>query len=145
MKRKSRRAPQRTVHKVDGFPVVDADQPLEVHVTQRDIDKGKPSACFCAIAVAIKREHGAQWVRVNASRIYVEKDGKLLRFRTPPGIFQQIELFDATGDMGAGVYSIPPLSASHRLGTVHKSDRPASGWRLRPLKKRDRPRYVFKG
>ena len=33
-----------STRKVDGYPVVDADRPLDVHVTQRDIAKGKPDA-----------------------------------------------------------------------------------------------------
>jgi hypothetical protein len=105
--------------------------------------QGKPSACECAIAMAIKCIYGAKHVRVNATKIYVERRGRLLRLRTPKGIFEQIELFDRTGDMGPGVYTIPPVSPAHALGTVHKSDRPSGlrGHHLRPLKKRDRPVY----
>ena len=130
-------------HRVDGYPVEDASKPLEVRITQRDISRGKPSACECAIAVAIKRIYGAKHVRVNATKIYVERRGRLLRLRTPKGILEQIELFDRTGDMGPGVYTIPLVSPAHALGTVHRSDRPPGlrGHHLRPLRKRDRPIY----
>jgi hypothetical protein len=129
--------------KVDGYPVVDATKPLEVHVTQRDIRKGKPSACDCAFAVAIRRTYGAERVRVNASRVYVEQGGVYRRYRTPEGMFEQIELFDRTGDMGPGVYTIPVMSPSHALGVVYYSRRrPRLGSHdMHPLKKRDRPIY----
>jgi hypothetical protein len=93
--------------------------------------------------VAIRRIYSAKHVRVNASKIYVERRGVLMRMRTPPGLLEQIELFDRTGDMGPGVYTIPLVSPAQALGTVHRSGRPPSlkGNHLRPLKKRDRPVY----
>lgn len=128
--------------KVDGYPVVDADGPLDVHVTQRDINKGRPDACSCAFVVALKRTYGAKHGRVNASRTYVEQDGVLLRFRTPNGIFEQIELFDRTGDMGPGIYTLPPMNPADRLDAPRRkyealklTIRPA------PLAKRARPVY----
>jgi hypothetical protein len=131
-----------STRKVDGYPVVDADKPLEVHVTQRDIDRGKPDACACAFVVALKREYGSKHCRVNATRTYVEKGGVLLRFRTPGGIFQQIELFDHTGDMGPGVYTIPVMPPAQRLDAPHKVYKwHASTTRLPPLAKRARPVY----
>jgi hypothetical protein len=138
MARRNRRIGKR---KVDGYPVIDAATPLEVHVQQRDINRGRPSACECAIAKAIMRETGAQHVRVNATRIFIEKNGVLHRYKTPRGIFEQIELFDRTGDMGPGVYTIPPIDPAHALGAVFKSERAPGLRNVKPLKKRDRPIY----
>jgi len=127
--------------KLDGYHVVDANRILEFNVTQRDVNKGKPSACECAIAVAIMRELGAKRVRVNATRAYVERNGKYVRYKVPRGLLEQIELFDSRGDMGTGVFQLVPFSESSRLGVRHRSDNPPGTNTYRALKKRDRPIY----
>lgn len=104
--------------RVDGYKVEDADAAFEVHVTERDLARGKKkSPLACAIAVAIKRTTGAKQARVNPYRIYVEHDGVYLRFKTPAGIREQVELFDRTGKMGTGIFTIPLVSPSQRLGS----------------------------
>jgi hypothetical protein len=137
----ARKQARKGIRKVDGYAVVDGERPLEVHVKQADINRGKPSACDCAIAVAIRREHGAKHVRVNATKIYIERSGVLHRYRTPPGIFDQIELFDRTGQMGPGIYTIPPVPESNRLGAEFRGVAGPHARRSPPLKKRDRPVY----
>lgn len=127
--------------KLDGYRVVDAKTILEFNVTQRDVNKGKPSACECAVAVAIRRTFGAKQVRVNMTRAYVEHNGKYLRYLVPRGLLVQIELFDSKGDMATGVFQLVPVLESQLLGTRHRSDNPPKEKTQRILKKRDRPVY----
>jgi hypothetical protein len=53
---------------------------------------------------------------VNPTRTYVEHNGVYLRYFTPVGVKEQIELFDRTGKMGPGVYTIKPVAPTHKFG-----------------------------
>lgn len=56
---------------------------LEVHVTQEDIDKGKPAdACNCAIALAVARQEKAECVTVDSHVVEVTPtDGYMIEYR----------------------------------------------------------------
>lgn len=130
--------------KVDGLPVRDAKTPLEVHVRMKHIRKGKPDPCACAFALALMEEHDAARARVHSSRVFVEHDGQYLRFLTPPGMTDQLELFDKTGKMGPGVYTLPVVPPSLRLGVDGPRTRSNRGPSRGPARlfMRERPKYV---
>jgi hypothetical protein len=130
--------------KVDGLPVRDADTPLEVHVRMKHIRKGKPDPCACAFALALMEEHNAERARVHCSRVFVEHNGEYLRYRTPPGMTDQLELFDKTGKMGPGVYTITVVPPSLRLGADRPRESSKRGSSHGPARlfMRERPKYA---
>lgn len=128
---------------VDGLLVEDAAHPIDIEVTEMDIAKGRPDPCECAFAVAIMRITGAKRARVQASRVYYEKGGKYMRLQVPQGMRAQLELFDRTGKMGPGVYTIPVVSESHALGTNH--DKTGKGSLQSPPLMRKRVKVNYTG
>ena len=84
--------------KIEGTAVKDADDHLTITVTKSDVRLGSAKkARSCAAAQAICRQTGATEARVHVSRAYVKKDGKWLRFATPPSMRNEIIAFDRGG------------------------------------------------
>ena len=109
----------KSVHKLDGLQVYDTDEPIEFELTEQDISRGKKKDPLkCGFAIALQREFDAKQVRVNPSRTYVEHNGVYLRYFTPVGVKEQIELFDRTGKMGPGVYTVKPMPPALRFGAT---------------------------
>jgi len=107
------------VKEIDGIPVIDAKRPFTLTVTKRDCanaDPKEPSSC--ALARACRRELHVAEARVHLSRIYLRmRDGKhWRRYSTPKELRMEIVVFDRGGDFRPGVYRIPIVKPSARLG-----------------------------
>jgi hypothetical protein len=94
------------VQKIDGYPVVDATEAVEIEIKSLDISRGEAQQpAFCAIARAAKRGFEILEARVHLSRTYLRtRDGEWLRYLTPPNARTQIILFDKTGNFEPGTY-----------------------------------------
>jgi len=85
---------------------------MNIHVTQKDIDKGTrgdPGAC--AVALALTRETGQYWM-VDGSFLRVCKEGAFTLYRaTPPEVSLFIRKFD-------GLHPVAPFTFKLNLNEV---------------------------
>lgn len=127
------------IKQIDGYPVVDATEPLILEVTRRDITKGEPQEPdSCAIARACKRTLDIIEARVHLSRTYLRtSDGEWLRYFTPQAARTEIVAFDRGGTFEPGEYRFPPVSKSKRLGTMK-----STSTNKRTGRKRTRPHVM---
>ena len=102
--------------KINGTIVKDADKPVSFTVTKTDVKGGaSKKATSCAAARALCREGHAEEARVHASRAYIKKGGKWLRFGVPPAMRNEIIAFDRGGEFAPGTYTLAPLHPAARL------------------------------
>lgn len=100
----------------EGLPMVDADQPLTVIITKRDLnaaDERSPQGC--AIAKACKRMYHTD-VRVHLTRTYLRDGDQWVRFSTPEKARQEIVAFDRRGEFKPGEYTLGVMTPSEKLG-----------------------------
>lgn len=133
--------------KIGGLPVVDANKPLRVKITPRDIARGdnkNPSGC--AAARAIMRQTHCTQARVHIGRVYVKDDQKKrwVRYRTPMAMRSEIISFDRGSEFAPGEYIIPPIQPSHRGdGKRRRIAKPGTGHgRNNPHKTKSKPHVV---
>jgi hypothetical protein len=124
-------------HTFEGLPMVDADGPLDIEITRKDIarsDLKKPDNC--AIAVACKRLFHTE-VRVHLTRTYLKDPNanRWVRFKTPTRAKQEIVAFDRGGKFAPGTFTLTPPPTSDRLGRKNKPPGPklTTGTPRRPV------------
>ncbi|HEX3338580.1 MAG TPA: hypothetical protein VHT68_05320 [Pseudolabrys sp.] len=112
-KRKSKTAGKPRTY--NGKTVVDATSDIPFHVTDQDVSKGKANdACECAGALAIKRDHPGQVREVYLHRniIMVELATKVIRYRTPGALRDQLLRYDSGNKFSTGTYRLAKVPAS---------------------------------
>jgi hypothetical protein len=101
---------------IDGTPVVDADEPVTVHVTSDDCSRGsKKDPEACAFAVALKRITQCDASRVHLGCTYLRFGNKWLRYATPPSLKAEIISFDRGGGFYPGDFRLRPMPVALRL------------------------------
>ena len=101
---------------IDGMPVVDADKPVTIHITQADCERGsKKDPMRCAAALALKRVTGCDETRVHLACTYLRFGNKWRRYATPPSLKAEIISFDRGGGFYPGDFRLRPMSPTLRL------------------------------
>lgn len=102
--------------RIQGDPVVDANEEIEVTITTRDVQLGKKkSAHECAAARALCREHHAEAAIVHFSRAYIKKKGTWYRYSVPPMLRSEVVVFGRGGNFAPGDYTLKPVTPTVRL------------------------------
>lgn len=111
--------------------VVDATEPIEVIVTEKDCSKDARSLdpSECAMARAVKRQFAAKGAIIGLSKSYVVMGKRAIRFSTPQSVAREITTFDRHHDFSPGEYRLSPVSPSSQFGSVRsrKSMKGGSG------------------
>ena len=119
---------------VDGkpavFPVMDANDPIDIYVSPQDIKEAtrKDAGC-CALAKAMQRSFGAISMKVMSSRaefLMPSEDGSLkqwTRFTFSPRTKKFIKDFDAGIPVSPGRYKMQAPRPSERLNSETKAQR----------------------
>ncbi len=118
---------------LEGLPVVDATNPLTLHITPADV-KGakKKDPAHCAAAKAGQRELRRD-VRVFLSRTYVKEKDHWTRYLTPESISREIVSFDRGSDFDPGDYKLLIPTVSQQLGQARGvSTHPEPRTKLKP-------------
>lgn len=106
---------------IDGLPVYDATEPLEIEVLPVDIvprTRQNPEAC--ALATATCRElspKGVDHARFHLSRAYVRQADHWLRYEVTSSTRTEMVAFDRGGTFQPGVYYFWPLTEGRRSGS----------------------------
>ncbi len=107
---------------ISGKPVVDADTPVTLQITQADCERGsKKDPMKCAAALALKRVTGCDEARVHIACTYLRFANKWLRFATPPSLKAEIISFDRGGGFYPGDFRLHPMPAANRLKPAKRS------------------------
>lgn len=110
---------------IDRKPVVDADKPVTLQITQSDCKHGsKKDPTRCAAALALKRATGCDECRVHIACTYLRFGNKWLRYATPPSLKAEIISFDRGGGFYPGDFRLHPMPASLRLKTSRQKPGP---------------------
>jgi hypothetical protein len=110
---------------INGKPVVDADKPVMLQITQADCKHGsKKDPTRCAAALALKRATGCDECRVHIACTYLRFGDKWLRYATPPSLKAEIISFDRGGGFYPGDFRLHPMPASLRLKTARQKPGP---------------------
>lgn len=109
---------------VNGKPVVYAKEPLELHVTDKNVRMGvKKDWTNCAIAQACM-EQGYLKAAATKSRLVVEDNNKIVVYAMPTRARNQLVGFDRSRrskqNFTPGDYIFPPLSPSHQANGKRK-------------------------
>jgi hypothetical protein len=110
---------------IDRKPVVDADKPVTLQITQADCNRGsKKDPTRCAAALALKRATGCDECRVHIACTYLRFGEKWLRYATPPSLKAEIISFDRGGGFYPGDFRLHPMPASNRLRPIRQKPGP---------------------
>jgi hypothetical protein len=113
---------------IDGMRVVDADEPVIVHITESDCERGsKKDPRRCAAALALKRNTACDESRVHVGCTYLRFGDKWLRYATPPALKAEIISFDRGGGFYPGDFRLHPLPKAQRLRPARQRTGPAKG------------------
>lgn len=106
------------ITEIDGKPIINATEPLELEIVSSDIDKAdRKEPLDCVVARACRRELKAKEVRVHLSRIYIRfGGGSWQRFMTPAAMRADIIAFDRGGTFPPGKYVLNPPPANRPTG-----------------------------
>lgn len=90
------------------LPIINAKKPLTVHVLAGDIKKADvKEPQNCAVALACKRELGAQEVHVHLGRVYIRSnESNWVRYGTPKSMRAEIIAFDRGGVFEPGTFRL---------------------------------------
>lgn len=117
----SRRKKNQKVSMYKGLPLIDATSDLEIEIKKGDISTArKKDPANCAAANAAKRILKTE-VEVHISRIYVKKNKKWVRYKTPERISREITSFDRGSIFEPGDYTFKAPNPSCRLGVRQSS------------------------
>lgn len=113
----------------NGLPVVDAKKPIQIHVNDIDVKQSKrKSPTECVIAKACKRLFKAREVMILRRTAYVDLPGpgrggrrQFKRFIIDRNVSEKIGVFDKTGQMDTGGFTLLPPSPSMTLERLRKS------------------------
>ena len=112
----------RKVNTLDGLPIVDAKNGLEIEVLASDIKSSRSKAPDkCAFAVACMRALKAKEVRVHLGRTYVRHNGKWVRYMTPARLQKEIVAFDRGGSFEPGSYKLYAPQPTKKLNGKKQS------------------------
>lgn len=107
----------------NGFPkvtdVVDADEPLDVEVSENDVRMGtRGEHRICPYATACKRKtHGG--VIIARRTAYIILGTTAIRYMIPQSLAGQIATYDKGGSFTEGTYTLNPAAGSHKIGAQH--------------------------
>lgn len=129
---------------IDGLPVIDAKEPIELHISAGDIanaDLKDPSDCV--VARACRRDLHVKEARVHLGRIYLRVNkGNWLRYLTPRPLRSEIISFDRGGTFEPADFTLaapyPKARLGKRTGGASRNARPRPG----PKTKRRKPHVV---
>lgn len=110
-----------------GIPIVDATEDMVLEVRPADIKKGAAKTPEgCAFARACKRQNKGQVVGAHFYRTtaWVELPDKIVRYRLPPSMTQEIVAFDRGGPMEPGLYKLKAPAGTTKLGS-NRNKKPA--------------------
>ncbi len=121
----------------EGLPVMDATDPVVLHITKADVQGAKKNdPAHCAAAVAGKREYKKE-VRVFLTRTYVKEKTHWTRYINPERVTREIVSFDRGSTFVPGAYKVDAAPKAARLGAPRGvSSHPRTGHT------NVRPRYV---
>lgn len=124
---------------IDGLPVVDAKAPLKITITAQDISNAdRKDPAHCVAALACKREHHVQEVRVHLSRVYTRTNkGNWQRYIVPRELRDEIIAYDRGGRFQPAEFVLAAPQPSKRSGAKRKR-----GPGLTKGKKRKTPHVV---
>lgn len=109
---------------IEGKPVIDADEPVTIHITQDDCARGsKKDPEKCAVALALKRVTECDESRVHLGCTYLRFGKKWLRYATPPSLKAEIISFDRGGGFYPGDFRLHPMPAALRLKPADQKTR----------------------
>jgi hypothetical protein len=109
---------------IDGKPVVDADEPVTVHITSDDCARGsKKDPEKCAVALALRRITECDESRVHLGCTYLRFGNRWLRYATPPSLKSEIISFDRGGGFYPGDFRLHPMHESLRLKPANQKPR----------------------
>lgn len=117
MKHRTVRKPQkpRGPHKIGGLPVKDADKPVIITITNRDIKNGAIKApSSCAAALACHRISKVEDARIHIGRSYLKIGGKWIRYVTSKPLRTEIIAFDRGGEFAPGEYTLQAVPTGQR-------------------------------
>jgi hypothetical protein len=101
---------------IEGLQVVDADEPVTVHITKADCERGsKKDPAKCAAALALKRDTACNESRVHLACTYLRFGDRWLRYATPPSLKAEIISFDRGGGFYPGDFRLHPMPKALRL------------------------------
>jgi hypothetical protein len=110
---------------INGKPVVDADEPVTVHITPEDCARGsKKDPEKCAVALALRRITECDESRVHLGCTYLRFGNKWLRYATPPSLKAEIISFDRGGGFYPGDFRLHPMPAALRLKPANQKPGP---------------------
>lgn len=103
--------------KIDGKTVIDAKEPVVIHVKPIDVERGNTKdPGGCAAARACMRELHATAARVHIGRTYLKFEDKWIRFHTSRALRSEIVAFDRGGKFEPGEYTLSPMQPAKRMG-----------------------------
>ena len=86
---------------------VDAQKPLTVNVTARDIKLAKAkNSKECALARAVKRQYSCKAAYFLRTTAWLEYPNKMVRYRLPQSVQKEIVSFDRSKMMSTGEYRL---------------------------------------
>lgn len=98
-----------------GYEVVDATKDLNVKLIESDYQRSvRCNKNSCALAEGTKRQEKTKFVEIANSMAYVERNGKLIRYRLGPRIVLAIKLFDIGNNFPPGVYTLKAIAEYER-------------------------------
>jgi len=110
---------------IDEKPVVDAEKPVVIHITETDCERGsKKDPTSCAAALALKRVTGCDESRVHIACTYLRFGNKWMRYATPPSLRAEIISFDRGGGFYPGDFRLHPMPTANRLKPVNRKPGP---------------------
>ena len=131
--------------------VFEARTPVDVQVTARDNQGGKPGdAMNCAMARAVCREFKAEAAVIGTTYSYVISGNTAVRYKTPVTLQREMTSFDRNHDFRPGRYGLSAMSPSQTLGAKRKAnkankkrrDRSATNWGKRKGAKHEPKRRI---
>lgn len=100
---------------LEGLPIIDAEEPMDLHVQKRDINRqAKKDPAHCALAECAMRQNGYNDVRVYLSRAYIKEGNHWVRYEVSQLARREITAFDRGGAFMPGYYRLYAPSPSNR-------------------------------
>ena len=113
--------------------VQDAQAECSIRVSQTDCaSPGIQDHTNCAMAVACKRQLGANGAIVSLHSAYVIHGNAALRYRVPESVSREVVSFDRKGGFSPGTYKLNAPAKGHRLGEHYKA---SNKWKHRRHRK----------
>lgn len=96
--------------------VADANKPLKVHVTSKDVKNAKErQEDSCAVAKACERIPDVDGALIKTTTAYVIKGNLAIRYLVPETVTREIVSFDRNKDFRPGEYQLSAMNKAHRI------------------------------